>query len=64
MTARQIKRRRMCNMTSRLHWVAWLFGRADDVRLFVAPLSAHVIVDGVADDLKWRDNLDEGYFAK
>ena len=47
MTARQIKRRRVRNMTSRLHWVAWLFGRADDVLLFVAPLSAHVIVDGV-----------------
>lgn len=42
MTARQIKRRRVRNMSDRLRWLAWLFGR-DGVRLFVAPLSARVI---------------------
>lgn len=31
MSARQIKRRSARNMTSRLHWLAWMFGR-DGVR--------------------------------
>ena len=42
MTARQIKRRRVRTMNSRLHWLAWMFGR-DGVRLFVVPLSVRGI---------------------
>lgn len=46
MTARNIKRRRVRNMTSRLHWLAWVFGR-DGVRLLVVPLSVRGIVHGI-----------------
>ena len=46
MTARQIKRRRVRTMNSRLHWLAWMFGR-DGVRLFVVPLSVRGVVEGI-----------------
>lgn len=46
MTARQIKRRRVRNMASRLRWLAWMFGR-DGVQLFVVPLSVRGIVQGI-----------------
>lgn len=47
MSARKIKRRLARNMTDRLSWVVWLFGRADGVMLYVVPLSAYCIVQGV-----------------
>lgn len=46
MSARRIKRRRVRNMTIRLNWLAWVFGR-DVVRLFVVPLSACVSIKGI-----------------
>ena len=46
MSARQIKRRRVRNMTSRLHWLAWMFG-LDGVRLLVAPLSVRGVSHGI-----------------
>lgn len=39
MSARKIRRRRVRAMTSRLRWLAWIFGR-DGVWLLVVPLSA------------------------
>jgi hypothetical protein len=33
-------------MTSRLRWLAWVFGR-DGVRLFVVPLSVRGIFQGI-----------------
>lgn len=46
MSARSIKRHRVRNMTSRLHWLAWVFGR-DGVRLLVVPLSVRCIAHGI-----------------
>lgn len=46
MTARQIKRHRVRNMTSRLNWLAWVFGR-DGVLLLVVPLSVRCVVHGI-----------------